>query len=78
MEHKAPFGSTALPSSSLPVHGITLLPWRNVPFKPASWEKSEALKLVHLGEDFNPTPVPPPLEDKSPYKADSHPGAGGK
>lgn len=78
MEHRAPFGSTALPSSPLPVYRVTLLPWRNVPFKPAPWEKSEALKLVHLWEDFNPTHVPPPLEDKPPYKAGSNAGAGAK
>lgn len=59
MEPKAPFDSTALPSSSVTVYGITLLPRRNVPFKSAAWEKSEALKLVHLEEDFNPSPVPP-------------------
>lgn len=76
MEHRAPFGSTALPSSSLPVYRVTLLPWRNVPFQPAPWGKSEALRLVHCS--FNPTAVPPALEDKPPNKAGSSPAAGAR
>ena len=38
-------GSLALPSSSLPLYGITLLASRNVPFKPALWKQAKLAKL---------------------------------
>lgn len=40
-----------------------------------SGKKVKLSNLLILGEDFNPSPVSPPLEGKPPYKAGSSPGA---